>query len=59
MIRRNKKTRKYQSPSAVETHLALECNFCQSLRFKIQVDPLENMNEYEGTEDAELFYFES
>jgi len=59
MIRRNKKSRMYQSPSAVVTHMVLESNFCQSLRFKIQVDPLENMNEYEGTEDAELFYFES
>ena len=46
MIRRNKKTRKYQSPQAVETSLMLERNFCDSLvRFEVydfEVDELEN-----------------
>ena len=65
MIRRNKKTRKYQAPSAKVTHMALECNFCQTVRFNVQVKEWENMNDPTdptlGTGDAasEVFYFES
>ena len=49
----------YRAPSVRTAEMALESLLCQSLRFKVEVDPLQNMNEYEGTEDAELFYFES
>lgn len=64
MFRRNK-TRKYQAPSALVTHMALESNFCATVRFNIQVDELENMNDpnnpLKGVGDAadEVFYFES
>ena len=32
MFRRNK-TRKYQAPSALVTHMAFENNFCATVRF--------------------------
>ena len=57
MFRRNNKTRKYQAPSALVTQMAFESNFCQTVRFNIQVKDLENMNDVEGTE--EVFYFDS
>ena len=44
MIRRFKKTLKYQAPFAKETHMALESNFCQTMRLNAQVDELQNMN---------------
>ena len=51
MIRRNKKTRKYHSPQAVETGLMLESNFCESLvRFDVtqfEVDDLDNESDDE------------
>lgn len=65
MIRRNRKTRKYHAPSAKVTQMALESNFCQTLRFNVQVKELENMNDpndpLKGVGDAadEVFYFES
>ena len=65
MFRRNNKTRKYQAPSVKVTHMALESNFCATVRFNIQVNPLENMNDptdpLKGVGDAadEVFYFES
>ncbi len=65
MFRRNNKTRKYQAPSALVTQMALESNFCQTVRFNVQVKELENMNDPEdalkGIGDAaeEVFYFES
>ena len=64
MFRRNNKTRKYQAPSALVTQMALESNFCQTVRFNLQVKELENMNDPDDplgiSEDAEeLFYFES
>lgn len=62
MFRRNNKTRKYQAPYAKETHMALESNFCQTVRFNMQVDELHNMNleveaEKRDTKD-DPFYFE-
>ena len=57
MFRRNNKTREYQAPSALVTQMALESNFCQTVRFNIQVKDLEDMNDVEGTE--EVFYFDS
>ncbi len=61
MFRRNNKTRKYQAPAAVVTQMALESNFCQTVRFNVQVKELENMNdpESESFDDTEVFYFES
>ena len=64
MFYRNKKTRKYQAPAVKVTHMTLESNFCQTVRFNVQAKELENMNDPsdplgtgEGAE--ELFYFES
>ncbi len=53
MFRRNNKTRKYQ-------HMALESNFCQTVRFKLMmdVDPLDNMNDPETNEDITAEYFD-
>ena len=61
MFRRNNKTRKYQAPAALVTQMALESNFCQTVRFNVQVKELENMNdpESENFDDTEVFYFES
>ena len=65
MFRLNNKTRKYQSPSVKVTQMALECNFCQTLRFNVQVKEWENLNDptdpKKGVGDAtgEVFYFES
>ena len=65
MFRLNNKTRKYQSPSVKVTQMALESNFCQTLRFNVQVKEWENMNDptdaKKGIGDAanEVFYFES
>jgi hypothetical protein len=57
MFRRNNKTRKYQAPSAKVTHMALESNFCATVRFNVQVKDLEHVNDVEDTE--EVFYFDS
>jgi hypothetical protein len=62
MIRRNRKTRKYHAPSAKVTQMALESNFCQTLRFNVQVKELDNMNDpndSDGDYNGESFYFES
>ena len=60
MFRRNNKTRKYQAPAAVVTQMALESNFCQTVRFKLMmdVDPLDNMNDPETNEDITAEYFD-
>ncbi len=57
MFRRNKKTRKYHAPSALVTQMELESNFCQTVRFNVQVKELEHMNDVEDSE--EVFYFDS
>ena len=65
MFRLNNKTRKYQTPSVKVMQMALESNFCQTLRFNVQVKEWENMNDptdaKKGIGDAanEVFYFES
>ena len=61
MFRRNNKTRKYQAPTALVTHMVLERNFCQSVLFNVQVKDLENMNDPESDnyDASEVFYFES
>ena len=60
MFRRNKKTRKYQAPSVKVTQMALESNFCATLRFNAQVDELRNINAEVAADDpdAEPLYFE-
>ena len=55
MFRRNNKTRKYQAPAALVTHMALESNFCATVRFQIEVQDLENVN---AREDTAGEYFE-
>ena len=61
MIRRKKQSRKYHAPSAKVTQMALESNFCQTVRFNVQVKELENMNDpnSENYDADEVFYFES
>ena len=59
MFRRNKTTKRYQAPRAVVTHMALENNFCQSVRFNVQVDEIKNINK--AVKDGDLeepLYFE-
>ena len=60
MFRRNNKTRKYQAPYAKVTQMALESNFCQTVRFKLMmdVDPLDNMNDASTNEDIDAEYFD-
>ena len=59
MFRLNNKTRKYQTPSVKVTQMALESNFCQTLRFNAQVDELRNINkEVEAGDRSEPLYFE-
>ena len=61
MFRLNNKTRKYQSPSAKVTQMALESNFCQTgLRLNAQVDELHNINKDKGEEGdaSDPLYFE-
>jgi hypothetical protein len=55
MFYRNKKTRKYQAPVAFETHMALESNFCQTVRFLIDVEDFDIRN---ADEDTSGEYFE-
>ena len=55
MFRRNNKTRKYQAPAALVTQMALESNFCATVRFQIEVEDLENVN---AREDTAGEYFE-
>ena len=57
MIRRKKQSRKYHAPNAKVTQMALESNFCQTVRFNVQVKELEHMNDVEDSE--EVFYFDS
>ena len=65
MFRRNNKSRKYQTPCAAVTDMALENNFCATVRFNVQVNELENMNDPNdplkgvGEAEDEVFYFES
>ncbi len=60
MFRLNNKTRKYQTPSVKVTQMALESNFCQTLRFNAQADELHNINKdvEDGKVPSEPLYFE-
>ena len=55
MFYRNKKTRKYQAPVAFATHMALESNFCQTVRFLIDVEDYDMVN---SADDTSGEYFE-
>ena len=57
MFYRNKKTRKYQAPVALEMHVALESNFCFTVLLDVEVDELKHVNDLEDVEES--FYFES
>lgn len=57
MFYRNKKTRKYQTPSVKVTQMSLESNFCQTVRVSAQVDELHDINTETG-DAAEQMYFE-
>ena len=61
MFYRNKKTRKYQAPVALATHMALESNFCMTVLLDLEVKDLDNMNDPSSPDfnEAEGFYFES
>jgi hypothetical protein len=49
----------YHAPSAKVTHMVLERNFCQSVRFNVQVDELHNINkDVEDGISSEQMYFE-
>ena len=54
MFRRNNKTRKYQAPTAQETQMALESNFCNSVLFNLQVEEYEVVND-EDTDEVLSF----
>ena len=60
MFRRNKQTRKYLAPSVKVTQMALESNFCTTLRYNAQVDELHNINKEaaDNPETAEPLDFE-
>ena len=56
------KTRKtYQSPCTKVTEVDLEGLICNSVRFNVQVNELQNMNDPENATavEGEEFYFES
>ena len=61
MFYRNQKKRKYLVPGAVVTPMALESNFCATVKFQIEVDQLKNMNDPNNPDydESEAFYFES
>jgi hypothetical protein len=56
MIRRFKKTRKYQAPRAKVTPMLLESNFCQTVRFNVDVQPLDNRNAAPESERAAEYF---
>ena len=59
MIRRFKRTRRYQAPGVTIVNMALERSFCDSLRFNAQVDELHNINkDVEDNLSSEPMYFE-
>lgn len=59
------KQSRYKAPRVLSTSSLLQNLLCSSVRFNIQVNPLENMNNssdpLNGVGDAadEVFYFES
>ena len=59
MFHRSKTTRRYHAPSVKVAYMALERNFCNTVRFNVQVDELRNINkEVEDGDLQESLYFE-
>ena len=60
MIRKAKKTRKYSAPSSKVTSMALENNFCATIRFNVKVQELDNINTHldDDGNTVEPMYFE-
>ena len=56
MFRRNNKTRKYQAPTALVTQMALESNFCATVRFQLKVEDLDNINAGSDEETAGEYF---
>ena len=56
MFYRNKKTRKYQTPYAKVTHMALESNFCQTVRFLLDVQDFDNVNSHSDAADKGEYF---
>ena len=56
MFRLNNKTRKYQTPSVKVTQMALESNFCQTVRFNVKVQDLDNVNAAPDSERAAEYF---
>ena len=56
MIRRNKKTRKYQAPYAKVTHVVFESNFCATVRFRIDVEDYDIRNAAPESERAAEYF---
>ena len=56
MFRRNNKTREYQAPSSSVTQMALESNFCATVRFQIKVEDLDNINAGDEEEIAGEYF---
>lgn len=56
-----KKKARYVSPRTLGTSALLMDLICASVRFNIQVDPLDNMNDPQNPigDNGEKFYFES
>ena len=56
-MKKSKKKAPYTSPCLTGTSAMLLTLLCQSVRFNIQVNPLENINA--DSDSGEIFYFES
>ena len=56
-MKKSKKKARYVSPRITGIGAMLLSLLCQSVRFNIQVNPLENVNADTSTD--EIFYFES
>ena len=62
MMKKSKKKTRYVSPRILGTSALPLDLLCASVRFNIQVDPLQNMNDPAnaiGDYNGETFYFES
>ena len=57
MMKKSKKKARYVSPRLTGASAMLLTLLCQSVRFNIQVNPLDNVNA--DSNSGEIFYFES
>lgn len=55
---KTKKKVRYVSPRVTGASAMLLDLICASVRFNVQVNPLENINALDGTENEEPLYFE-